>query len=62
MSETSEHEAREHLDMVNAITLMRIYDLLLLTLDPKVALHVTKVHERGEFIGPNPSYRETIDE
>lgn len=47
-------------DVVNSILLWRIYDALivLITLqDTNAALKLTKLHEEGEFLGPNPSYR-----
>lgn len=46
-------------NVVNSIMLWRIYDLLLLDLmsrDPDLAIKVVKAHERGEFVGPNPSF------
>lgn len=56
--------AKEFIDdevaLVNTILLWRIYDALtvLITLQaPDTAVKMTKLHESGEFIGPNPSYR-----
>lgn len=47
-------------DVVNSIILWRIYDALivLITLqDPSSAIKLTKMHEEGEFLGPNPAYK-----
>lgn len=47
--------------VAQTIILWRIYDLLLLTLPADAAKHVAQVHEAGEFLGPNPSYKGAID-
>jgi hypothetical protein len=58
----------DNAQVVNAIILWRIYDVLLLILSetggPEIAGKVALAHERGEFIGPGPSLniKETDDE
>lgn len=50
----SDNEAHQ----VNAITLMRIYDMLgaiLNKIDPEVADAILKAHAEGRLIGPLPS-------
>lgn len=47
----------DEVGVVNSIMLWRIYDVLLLLLDPQVAKRVSEVHAQGEFLGPNPSFR-----
>lgn len=45
---------------INSILLWRIYDVLILLLgaqNPELAKHITKMHQEGEFLGPNPAYR-----
>jgi hypothetical protein len=57
MSEPTEY-IDENLPMVQVILLMRIYDLLWVTLatqDPDTASKIAEVHESGQFVGPNPS-------
>lgn len=47
-------------EIVNTIILWRIYDVLMLLLsvqDKQSALNLTKMHENGEFLGPNPAFR-----
>lgn len=54
------HNIDEEAAFVNTILLWRIYDalILLLTLQSREqALSLTALHESGEFLGPNPSYR-----
>lgn len=47
----------DEVGVVNTIILWRIYDVLLLLLDPQVAKRVNEVHAAGDFLGPNPAYR-----
>lgn len=54
--------AAEQLQVIQSITLARIYDMLLLIYG-KVAgkdemLKVAKAHEQGRFIGPDPALSE----
>lgn len=51
------HSINEQADVVNTIILWRIYDTLLLILSELGgdAAALGQMHERGEFIGPEPS-------
>jgi hypothetical protein len=45
--------------VVQTIMLWRIYDVLLLLLrqtNRPMADQLVEIHEKGEFVGPNPSY------
>lgn len=51
--------------VVDSIILWRIYDALivLITLqDKNAAIRLTRMHENGDFLGPNPSYRPEPEE
>lgn len=61
-------EGNEYIDdaaeVVQTIVLWRIYDVLLLILreqNKPLADQLVEIHERGEFVGPNPSYVENTD-
>lgn len=59
MTEKSEIDA-ESTAVVNSILLWRIYDVLILLLGEQnidLSRNITKMHEAGEFLGPNPAYR-----
>lgn len=46
-------------EVVQTIILWRIYDVLLLLLrqsNRPLADQLIEIHEKGEFVGPNPSY------
>lgn len=52
-------------NVVNSILLWRIYDLLLLDLmakSPEMAAKVVRMHEQGQFVGPNPSFSKDEDD
>lgn len=47
--------------IVQNIVLWRVYDVLLLLLREQnrpLADQLVEIHEKGEFVGPNPSYVE----
>lgn len=50
-----------NLSLVNTVTLMRIYDVLLgmySNINPEEADALVKLHEAGDFAGPNPAWIE----
>lgn len=57
---TREEIDAESTAFINSIILWRIYDVLVLLLgaqSPASAKSITKLHEEGGFLGPNPAYR-----
>lgn len=60
MAESPPEYINDETNVVNSILLWRIYDALivLITLqDANAALKLTRMHDAGTFLGPNPSYR-----
>jgi hypothetical protein len=51
--------------LINTILLWRIYDAITVLIslnDPDTARRMALLHEEGEFIGPNPAYKESPNE
>lgn len=60
MAESPPEYINDEQSVVNSILLWRIYDALivLITLQDKdSAIRLTRMHDAGTFLGPNPSYR-----
>lgn len=62
----TKNNIEDEASVVQTIILWRIYDLLLLDLmgrDPGMAAKVAAMHEKGEFVGPNPSFsKDNLDD
>jgi hypothetical protein len=66
MSDVYKHEIDEReTALINTILLWRIYDALTILISvhsPEAARRMAELHEAGEFIGPNPAYKEAPSE